>query len=391
MSFGTLALIVLAGLAGPLLGGPLRFPIPVVVGEIFAGMAIGNSGLHWLDPNEATVAFLGQVGFAMLMLAAGMHVPIRTPRMAKRLPRAALTVAIAALLAIPAAFLTTWLTGGNHAAVYAVLLSGGSAAVVLPALHEARMLDRREMLPVVLQISLADLLAIVAVPIVLQPSKTVSITLGSLAVGGCAALVYFVARVVDHSRGVMLLRGLSGERGWALDLRAALVVLFALCWIAVRSETSILVAGLSAGLVVSALGGPQRLSTQVIGVAQGFFVPLFFVVLGARIDLSALSDRPSLLLLIALLVLGNVVTHLLAARITGRPAAEGLLATAQLGLPAAIATLGLETGALDPGRAAAIVAAGLCSLPLTAIGARMLHRRPAPRPNRTPGLGPQIQ
>jgi len=392
MTFGTLTLIVFAGLGGPLLGGPTRFPAPVVVGEIVAGMAVGTSGLHWINPAEPTVDFLGQVGFAMLMLAAGMHVPIKTQNLSQRLPRAALAVGIAAALAIPFAIATNALTGGDHAAVYAVLLSGGSAAVVLPSLHEAGMLRRAESLPIVLQIALADLLAIIAVPIVLQPGHALRTALGSMAVGAAAAVVYVAARMMDRSLTVATLRHLSGVRGWALDLRAALVVLFALCWIAVRSETSILIAGLSAGLVVSALGGPQRLSTQVIGIAQGFFVPLFFVVLGARIDLSALGQRPSLLLLIILLVVANVMTHLVTARLTRRPLPEGLLATAQLGLPAAIATLGLETGALDPGRAAAIVAAGLCSLPLAALGAKLLHRHHRrPHPQRIPGLGPQIQ
>ena len=392
MTFGTLTLIVLAGLCGPLLGGPTRFPTPVVVGEILAGMAIGASGLQLIDATEPTVDLLGQVGFAMLMLAAGMHVPITTPNLMQRLPRAARSAGLAAALAIPAAIATTALTGGNHTAVYAVLLSGGSAAVVLPSLHEVGLLRRAESLPIVLQIAVADLVAIIAVPIVLQPSHALRTALGSLAVGAAATLVYLVARMIDRSSTVATLRQLSASRGWALDLRAALVVLFALCSLAVQSETSILIAGLSAGLVVSALGGPHRLSTQVIGIAQGFFVPLFFVVLGARIDLSALSDRPSLLLLIAMLVVANVATHLATAWLTRRPVAEGLLATAQLGLPAAIATLGLETGALDPGRAAAIVAGGLVSLPLAALGARLLHRhhRHSP-PQRLPGLGPQIQ
>jgi Kef-type K+ transport system membrane component KefB len=392
MTFGMLTLIVLAGLGGPLFGGPTRFPAPLVVGEIVAGMAIGTSGMHWLDPTEPTVDFLAQIGFAMLMLAAGMHVPIKTPNLSQRLPRAALAVGTAAVLAIPLAIAISVATGGSHAAVYAVLLSGGSAAVVLPSLHEAGLLTRPASLPIVLQIALADLLAIIAVPIVLQPTHALHIALGSLAVGASAAIVYAGARAMDRSRTVATLRQLSGVRGWALDLRAALVVLFTLCWIAVRSETSILIAGLSAGLVVSALGGPQRLSTQVIGIAQGFFVPLFFVVLGARIDLSALSERPSLLLLIILLVGANVVTHLATAWLIRRPVAEGLLATAQLGLPAAVAALGLETGTLDPGRAAAVVAAGLCSLPLAALGTRLLQRRSRhPHQQRMPGLGPQIQ
>ena len=74
MSFGVLALIVLAGLAGPLLSAARRPLVPVVVGEIAIGVIIGRSGFRWLDTGDPTVSFLADVGFAMLMLAAGMHV-----------------------------------------------------------------------------------------------------------------------------------------------------------------------------------------------------------------------------------------------------------------------------------------------------------------------------
>jgi hypothetical protein len=63
------------------------------------------------------------------------------------------------------------------------------------------------------------------------------------------------------------------------------------------------------GPVVAAIGGPKRLSTQVRGVAEGFFVPLFFVVLGARLDVSALLDHPDLLLVTATLIVLNLVIH----------------------------------------------------------------------------------
>ena len=79
MSFGILALVVAAGLGGPLLALGRRGIVPVVVGELAAGVVIGKTGTGWLDPGDPTTAFMANVGFAMLMFAAGMHVPIRQP------------------------------------------------------------------------------------------------------------------------------------------------------------------------------------------------------------------------------------------------------------------------------------------------------------------------
>ena len=72
---------------------------------------------------------------------------------------------------------------------------------------------------------------------------------------------------------------------------------------------SVLIAGFGVGLMVAAIGGPKRLSRQVTGVAQGLMVPLFFVVLGARLDLRALGRHPSLLALAAELLVLNLVVH----------------------------------------------------------------------------------
>src|ERR1019366_3356970 len=75
-------MIVLAGLGGPLLGVLGRSFVPVVVGEILAGVLVGPAVLGAVHPAGATVSFLGEIGFAMLMLTVGMHLPLRDRRLA---------------------------------------------------------------------------------------------------------------------------------------------------------------------------------------------------------------------------------------------------------------------------------------------------------------------
>jgi len=277
MTFGVLLLIVIAGLAGPLLGAFRRFPVPVAVGEIAAGVIVGGTGLGWLDASDPTVAFLSDVGFAMLMLAAGMHIPIHAVARGHLVGRALGAVAVTAALAVPAGYAAARVIGDGNHLVYTVLLAGGSAALIVPALIELRAADRPAALTAILWISIADIIAIAALPLVLQPDRAGRAALASIAVSAIAAAVFVTARMLDDHRVVTRIRRLSKKRSWALDLRLSLAVLFTLCWVAVEGGTSILVAGFSAGLVVGALGGPHRLSTQVTGVAQGFLVPLFFV------------------------------------------------------------------------------------------------------------------
>lgn len=126
-----------------------------------------------------------------------------------------------------------------------------------------------------------------------------------------------------------------------MDLRLALIVLFGLAWLTERSGASLLIAGFGSGLMVASTGGPKRPSNEVLGIAGRFFIPLFFVVLGARLDLHGLFSDPALIALAGTLTALNVLVHLLAARIVRLPRAAGLVASAQLGVPAALVALGL--------------------------------------------------
>jgi len=374
LTFGTLTVIVLAGLGGPLLGASGRRFIPVVIGEILAGILVGPEVLAAVDPANATITFLGQVGFAMLMLTAGMHLPLREPRVAGSLRSGAVLAAIVAVLAVPAGLLAAALAGTTHAPVYAVVLASGSAAVLLPALQEADVTGS-EALAVMAQVTIADVVTILSVPIVLQPARTLHAALGGALVAIGVVLLWGIARTLRGRAWVTHVRQLSKQRHWALDLRLSLLVLFFLAWLAQKSGTSVLIAGFGAGVMVALIGGPKRLSTQVRGVADGFFIPLYFVVLGTQLDLHGLFEQPDMLVLAAVLALLNVVVRIAAVVLTHRSLSAGLAACAQLGVPAAVASLGLAEGVLSPPVATAIVAAAVVSLGVCTLGVeRMVGR-----------------
>jgi Kef-type K+ transport system membrane component KefB len=373
MSFGILVLVVLAGLGGPLLGLLARRFVPVVVGEILAGILVGPAVLDAVHPSAATISALAEIGFAMLMLTVGMHLPLGERRLASSARAGALLALAVCALAAPAGIAAAAIAGTGHAAVYAVVLASGSAAVLLPAIEEVG-LAGAEVLTVVAQVTIADVITIVSVPIVLQPSRAGRAALGGVLVAAAALALYLGARLVGEHEWVGRVRQLSKHRFWALDLRLSLLALFVLAWIAQRGGTSILVAGFAAGVVVAIFGGPKRLSTQMRGVADGFFVPLYFVVLGARLDLAGLVSHPAMLALAGALALLSVAIRLLAAPLVRQRVAGALAASAQLGVPAAVASLGIAQHVLSPVVATAVVASALVSLAVSTAGVGMLAR-----------------
>jgi Kef-type K+ transport system membrane component KefB len=265
------------------------------------------------------------------------------------------------------------LAGGGPTLVYAVVIGSSSAAIALPVIDETH-LSGPAVLAAMAWITIADIVSTLAIPLAIDPSRTAHSALGALIVAALVALVFLVVHRLSSAPWIKSVRKEGKRRGWAIDLRVALIVLVSLAYVAEKVGASLLVAGFGVGLVVAAIGGPKRLSNEVLGLGQAFLVPLFFVLLGARLDLRALtSSHRAVILAVALAVLA-IVVHVAVSTLIRAPRAVGLLATAQIGVPAAVISLGLAQHAITDAQAAAIFCGSLVSIAATATGAAILRR-----------------
>jgi Kef-type K+ transport system membrane component KefB len=372
--FATLLVIVLAGLAGPLIAAGPRPLVPAVVGEIVAGAVLGRTGFGIIDPTTPANGFLYTLGFAMLMLVAGSHVQLG-PALASGARSAAVAFAVVVALALPAGVaIGAALAPSAPVALFPVLLAGSSAAVAFPILKERGLLGPQIAL-LIAWIPIADAVTVLIMPLTLIGASTIPSALAGDALIVVATVVALACgRRIGLNPWALTLRDLSRSRGWALQLRIALLLLIGLSLVASQTGGSTLLAGFGAGLVLARLQEPERLEVQLSGLAEGFFVPAFFVLLGAQLDFRALSADPLAVLLALLLAAAAITIHLVAGRVaTPRSwSAYGLAASAQLGLPAAAASLGLATGSLSHSVAAAIVAAGCLTVLPASFGTRRL-------------------
>ena len=375
MSCGALALVVAAGLMGPLLASLPRLGTPVIVGEIAAGVVIGNSGFEWIDTSDPLLTGLAAIGFALLMFIVGTRLPVRDRRLRSALARGGVIAATVGAVAVGAAVLLGSTVGLHRPAIFAVLLATSSGAVALPVLQGLGTSDRT-VLVTTAWIAIADVATVLALPVVLATGRMARVVFG----GALVVLVAFamlLAAQASHDRAwVQRVRTLSHERGWGLDLRVSLLALFTCAWIAARFGASILIAGFAVGAVVALLGEPRRVAQQLVGIGQGFAIPLFFVLLGAQIDLGALLHSRRALTLAGVLAAVAIVIHVVAALVWRLPVAMGLVASAQLGVPSAVVAIGLATKQLTAAQGAAVMAALLVSLGACAVGGALLGQGP---------------
>ncbi len=360
VTFGTLALICVAGIVGPLLATPPRWHIPVVLGELAAGFVLGQTGFRVLHASNTTFTFLGDIGFALVMFVAGSKVPVRDATLRTALRTGALRAVAVGALAAVGGIVIAHLFGIGHASLYAVLLASSSAALVLPII-DSLSLSGPSVLQMLAQVAIADTACIVALPLAIDPKHAGRAALGSVAVAAAATVMFLVLRDMDRRGLRKRVHVLSERRLFALELRINLVLLFALAALATQTHVSIMLAGFSFGLAIAGVGEPRRLAKQLFAVTDGFFAPLFFVWLGASINLRELGQHPSFIALGLTLGFGAILVHALM-RFAGQPIPLGVLAAAQLGVPVAAATVGAQLHILRPGEAPALMLGALVTI-----------------------------
>jgi Kef-type K+ transport system membrane component KefB len=384
VSFATLALVGVIALLGPLLALPDKWNLPLLLGELTAGVAFGRTGLQVLPDHNSTFDFLGQIGFGLIMFVAGTRVPLRDPQLRAGLAVGSVRAIGIGVLAIPLGLGVSAIFDTGHAALYAVLIASSSAALILPIVDSLH-LGGPHVVHLLPQVALADVACIVALPLVIDPAHAGRAALGGLAVIGCAAVAFLALRRVEKSGWRRRAHRLSERRKFALELRVSLLVLFALCALATATHVSILLAGFSLGLVTGGVGEPRRLARQLFGITEGFFGPLFFVWLGASLDLRELGQRPSYVGLGLLLGAGAIIAHL-APRVLGQPAPIGLLAAAQLGVPVAAVTVGTQQHLLSPAEASALLLGALVTIAVATVGGTLAVRAGLVRPADPPAV-----
>jgi Kef-type K+ transport system membrane component KefB len=281
------------------------------------------------------------------------------------------------LVSLPVAFALSQAFDTGHTELYAVLMTSSSAALILPIVSSLGISGQSAVKQLLPQIAIADAACIVLLPLAVDPGRAGRSALGALAVLGGAATIYLMLRQAEARGWWQRTHDVSKERSFALELRLSLLALFTLAWIATETHVSIMLAGFGLGIAVKAVGEPRRLARQLFGLTEGFLGPVFFVWLGCSLNLRDLGDHPKFIMLGVLLGLGAVATHV-AMAVTKQPVAAGALASAQLGVPVAAATLGTKLGLLLPGESTALILGALVTIAVATLAGGRLSAAACP-------------
>ncbi|MDR5699896.1 cation:proton antiporter [Agromyces aerolatus] len=365
-------------------------PVPLVVFEILLGLLFGPAILGWIQPGEVASA-LADFGLAMLFFLAGNEIDFRAIR-GRPLMRAGVgwVISLAAGIGL-AALLAPHLS----AAVFiGIALASTALGTIMPVLRDSGDLRTAFGVGILAVGAVGEFGPLLAISVFLSgrsPAAAASVLLLFVVVAGVA--IWLAARGAGKRMHRVITATLHTSGQFAV--RLVVFILLALAALSTLLGLDMLLGAFTAGVLYRLLlsGAPERdvesVEGKLEGVGYGLLVPIFFISTGVTFDLEALVADPSTLLLIPIFIVALILVRGIPSYFAAPPGspprdriATGLFGATGLPIIVAVTAIGVEHGDLTTGTAAALVAAGMCSvLIFPAVGLAIRGRqtrRPGP-------------
>src|SRR6266550_3724756 len=297
---------------------------PAVLGELVAGIVVGNLdlvGVPWVRTiaGNGTVDVLAKLGAVVLLFQVGLESTVGD------ILKVGARSFVVAVLGVVTPWVLGWGVGAlvlPHASPYVHAFLGatltatsvGITARVLKDLGRAQSPEARIILGAAVIDDVLGLVVLAVVAAVIAAADSgAAVSYGSLALVFGKALVFlFGALSLGVAFSPRLFGFASRLRGSGVLLATALVFCFTLAWLASAIGLAPIVGAYAAGLILEDVHYRDLSAKEdwqledLIRPISAFLVPVFFVLMGMRVDLSAFS-RPEIVGLAAVLTLAAIV------------------------------------------------------------------------------------
>lgn len=343
--------------------------IPSVVVEILSGFIIGDHVLGIL-PEAEYLDFLSLSGFIFLMFLSGLEVDVNQvyASLPKRriTPGTLLTNPLLSGLAIytgtlALGYASAWLLAFyipiQNLWYFTLIISTSSVGIILPVLKERGEVNQRYGQLIVLAAAIADILSILLFTLTssyLKKGLQFEILL-ILSLLLAFVIAYYAGRSLVKQRFFKRVLHQLSHASSQIKVRGTIVLILLFVILSQWIDAEIILGAFLAGLLMSFFSRKERSSLlmKLDAMGYGFFIPVFFIMVGAGIDLDAfLAFDQSFLFMGGLVLVLYAIKVIPVWGIWGRlmdfssSSAAGLLLASRLSLIIAAAQIGLELGVI---------------------------------------------
>ncbi len=293
------SLLVITAVAAivPLIVGLLRLRIAEVVLLLGFGVLVGPQVLGWVEINESIDTF-NELGLGMLFFLAGFELEQRA--VTGESGRLAITGWVTSLVLACIIVAGLWATDvvSDFLGV-AIALTSTALGTLLPVIRDRGMLETKFGTLFMGAGAAGEFGPILAITLLLG-SKSVGLTLVMLVIFAVVAvLLYFTPGRLATERLVEVVnRGHSTSSQTAV--RWTVVLLLTLLVLSSEFGLDAVLGAFIAGVILRRYSPPSeanKLLPKIEAIGFGFFIPLFFIVSGANLDIDSIVENPWRLLL----------------------------------------------------------------------------------------------
>lgn len=302
-------LVMLAALLIPILMARFKITgVPTAVAEIVMGILIGKSCLNIVQVTP-DLTELSTLGVIVLMFLSGMEIDFDLFRPGSGGQHRWTPVKLAALAfsgTVITAVILGWLLRimglFDNIFLAAILFSTIALGVVIATLKEKEILSRPMGQTILLTAVLGEVVPMFALTVYASVN------------GENGSRIWLI--VLLFLAAIFLLRRFKQPYLWftkvtkattQLDIRLAFFLIFTLVIIAETVGAENILGAFLAGMVMKLLEPSEATKDKLTSIGYGFFIPIFFIMTGVRLDLRTLITNRSALMLIPVLVLCFIV------------------------------------------------------------------------------------
>jgi Kef-type K+ transport system membrane component KefB len=339
-----------------------RIGQPAVLGELVAGVVLGTSVLGLVDRGVEVIHLLAEVGVVILLFEIGLETDLLK---LLRVGGAATAVAVVGVvLPFALGYVVCWFLGLTNlvAIVAGAALTATSVGITARVLSDLGRLQEPESQIILGAAVIDDVVGLVILAVVAGMTRGEGVTLAGVAGTTGVAFGFLLVTLLLGSFVVPWLFRLAS---W-VDLPGtatmlAVLLAFGLAWLAARAGSAVIIGAFAAGLLLGRTSYARELEHGVAHLGH-FFVPLFFVTVGAAVDVRVLNPlnpaNVQVLLVGGLLIVAAVVGKFLAGYapfwFRGKKSVigVGMIPRGEVGL--IFAQMGLASGVFDGGLFSAV-------------------------------------
>ncbi len=395
--FSSLLIIVfLAFIVPVILSRFKRLRLPIVVGEILAGVIIGRSGFQLIPSDEPILVFLADLGFVFLMFLSGMEIDFSSFSLSSRSNNngpqssrfgpaslAAISFALTLVCSFAISFGLVHFGLAQNVWMMALILSTTSLGVVVPVLKEKRLIGGKFGQTLLFSALIADFVTMILITIMIA-ALSQGLTFNVLLIGLLFVVFFIIFRFGNFLNKLPGVRGMFQELSHAtaqIKVRGAFTIMMAFIVLSQALGTEIILGAFLAGACLALLKTPEdyQITNQLESIGYGFLIPIFFIKVGIDINLGVILSSPKALLLVPLLVVAAFAVKFVPAMIFRfnynwkETIAAGALLSARLSLIIAAASISLTLGIISETMNAAILLVAILTVTLAPLLFSAIH------------------